>query len=212
MRALVKELRLEESVIFPGFLPSVNDVLLAADVAVQPSLSEGCGGTFEALLMERPTVGTRVGGIPDMVIDGVTGVLVNPGDPEDLARGICRLLRDPARARALGKAGRRHVLRTATLSKTVADLDALYRRLLGRRHPGYRGWVSVLRLPALALVGAYLVGRFKIVECYLHGQRTVHPGAAQDPGLPSEPPPPEQVPANGHARSTLSAPKAPRHA
>jgi glycosyltransferase involved in cell wall biosynthesis len=167
MKALVKELGLEESVIFTGFLPSVNDVLLASDVAVQPSLSEGCGGTFEALLLERPTVGTRIGGIPDMVIDGKTGVLVNPADPEDLARGICELLRDPERARAMGKAGREHVLRTATIDKTVADLDRLYRQWLfrgGKRRTGYRRWVTRLRLPLLKLVAYYLNVRFQVIE------------------------------------------------
>lgn len=167
MKALVKELGLEESVIFTGFRPTVNDVLLASDVAVQPSLSEGCGGTFESLLLERPTVGTRIGGIPDMVIDGVTGVLVNPADPVDLARGICDLLRDPERARAMGKAGRRHVLGTATLGRTISDLDRLYRQWLfpdGTRRPGYRWWVMWLRLPILHFLGIYLNWRLRVVE------------------------------------------------
>jgi glycosyltransferase involved in cell wall biosynthesis len=169
MRALVSGLGLEESVIFTGFRPTIDDVLAAADVAVQPSLTEGCGGTFEALLMERPTVGTRTGGIPDMVIDGETGVLVNPADPEDLARGICELLRDPERARALGRAGRQHVLGTATLSRTVADLDRLYRRGLfrgGKRRSGFQWWVTALRLPLLACTALQLNLRLVLVEYY----------------------------------------------
>ena len=184
LKALVRQLGLDASVIFTGYRPTVHDVLLAADVAVQPSLTEGCGGTFEALLMERPTVGTRVGGIPDMVIDGKTGVLVAPADPQDLARGICELLRDPVRARALGKAGRQHVLQTATLSKTVADLDALYRRVLavsGRR-ASYRLWMSVLRFPGLVGVAALLNLRLVAVEYYYlprwqRGWRPWHPAA-----------------------------------
>ena len=190
LKALVRQLGLDASVIFTGYRPTVHDVLLAADVAVQPSLTEGCGGTFEALLMERPTVGTRVGGIPDMVIDGKTGVLVAPADPQDLARGICELLRDPVRARALGKAGRQHVLQTATLSKTVADLDALYRRVLavsGRR-ASYRLWMSALRLPVIAAIGAYLVARFRLIEWFLNGKRVVHSGAASGSRPPSTDP------------------------
>jgi hypothetical protein len=184
LRALARDLGLEGSVVFAGYRPTVADVLLAADVAVQPSLSEGCGGTFEALLMERPTVGTRVGGIPDMVLDGETGVLVEPGDPEDLARGVLDLLRDPERARALGRAGRRHVLRTATLSRTVADLDALYRRLL--RAPwhkaGYRSWVTALRFPWLVGVAAMLNLRLVPIEYvyrprWQRGWRPWHPVA-----------------------------------
>ena len=167
MKALVQELGLEQRVIFTGFLPTVNDVLMAADVAVQPSTCEGCGGTFESLLMEAPTVGSRTGGIPDMVIDGKTGVLVTPDDPTDLARGICDLLRDPARARALGKAGRQHVLRTATLSKTAADLDRLYRQWLfkgGRRKMGHRPWVTRLRYPGMVLTWLYINTRLERIE------------------------------------------------
>ena len=167
LKDVVHQLGLDESVIFTGYRPSVNDILRAADVAVQPSLSEGCGGTFEALLLERPTVGTRVGGIPDMVIDGKTGVLVNPADPQDLARGICELLRDPGRARALGTAGRQHVLQTATLSKTVADLDRLYRQWLfpdGTRRTGYRRRLLRKRLLVLIALAIYLNLRLHIVE------------------------------------------------
>ncbi len=77
--------------------------------AVQPSLSENLGGTIESLLMECPTVATRVGGMTDSVVDGVTGVLVNPSDPESLASGILRLLRDRPSARRYGVAGRERI-------------------------------------------------------------------------------------------------------
>ncbi len=116
------------------------------DVCVQPSLNENLGGTIELLLMECPTVATRVGGLPDSVVDGVTGVLVSPGDPNDLARGILEMLRCPARARALAKAGRERMLTRFTLSKTAADLDKLYQRLAELRG-GYQS-LEFLRLVA----------------------------------------------------------------
>jgi glycosyltransferase involved in cell wall biosynthesis len=163
MKDLVEQLGLQERVIFAGARANIANIYQALDVAVHPSLTESCGGTVESLLMARPTVATRVGGMLDMVFDGQTGVLVNELDPVDLARGICELLRDPDRAGALGQAGRAHVLRTATLSKSVTDLDALYRDALfqnGHRRAGYRWWLSLSRLPPLAGVAAYLAGRY----------------------------------------------------
>jgi hypothetical protein len=77
------------------------------------------------------------------------------------------LLRDPARGHALARAGRAHALRIATLSKTVADLDALYRDALfrnGRRRAGYRWWVSLARLPVVIAVTFYLNGRYVVLE------------------------------------------------
>jgi glycosyltransferase involved in cell wall biosynthesis len=126
MQALVAELGLKESVVFTGLRNDVPQIYRDLDVSVQASLNENLGGTIESLLMQCPTVATRVGGLTDSIVDGVTGVLVSPADPADVARGILRLLRDPKRARALGEAGRRRMLARFTLSKTIADLHALY--------------------------------------------------------------------------------------
>jgi len=57
----------------------------------------------------KPVIATRVGGVPEVVIDGVTGLLTSPGDPVDLANGVCRLLENPTLAERLGKAGARNV-------------------------------------------------------------------------------------------------------
>jgi glycosyltransferase involved in cell wall biosynthesis len=126
MQALVAELGLQESVVFTGFRNDVPQIYRDLDVSVQASLNENLGGTIESLLMECPTVATRVGGLTDSVVDDVTGVLVAPVDPVDLARGILELLRNPLRARELGRAGRQRMLARFTLSKTIADLHALY--------------------------------------------------------------------------------------
>src|SRR5205814_808808 len=113
---------LQDNVIFTGFRSDVPQVYRDLDVSVQPSLNENLGGTIESLLMECPTVATRVGGLTESVVDGETGVSVNPGDPADLARGILSLLRDPQAARTLGKVGRARMLARFTLQRTVADL------------------------------------------------------------------------------------------
>lgn len=169
LKALVLSLGLQESIIFTGFRPDVNSILRELDVSVQPSLNENLGGTIESLLMECPLVATRVGGMVDSVRDGETGVLVEPADADDLARGILQLLRDPERARRLGRAGRKLMLERFTLSRTLHDLSELYHRLLhssGDVRRKYRLWVSCYRLIALVPISAYLALRL-VTEMYI---------------------------------------------
>jgi glycosyltransferase involved in cell wall biosynthesis len=116
-------------VFFPGHRNDIAEVLASFDVAVQCPLTETLGGTIEALLMERPTVGTRVGGIPESVRHEETGLLVPPADPAALAAAIERLLANRNEARRFGAAGRKLMLERFTLSRTGADLDALYKRI-----------------------------------------------------------------------------------
>lgn len=137
------------------------------NVAVQASLSENLGGTIEGLLMEVPMVVTRVGGMVDTVRDGETGILVDPDNPRDLARGILDLLRDPERARTLGRNGRRFMLERFSLERTVSELHALYGRLLADKSGRQRGYDSLVSLwrSALALpVGVYCMLRLELSE------------------------------------------------
>jgi glycosyltransferase involved in cell wall biosynthesis len=120
---------LRDRVIFAGRVEDVPSLLAAADVAVQCSLTENLGGTIEALLMERPVVATRVGGMPESVRDGETGLLVPPSDPAALAAAILRLLDNRGEAEKLGRAGRRLMLERFTATRTADDLDRIYRRL-----------------------------------------------------------------------------------
>lgn len=159
LRDLVARLGLQESVIFTGFRSDVNNILRELDVAVQPSLNENLGGTIETLLMECPIVVTKVGGMVDSVRHGETGILVEPANPDDLAEGILKLLRDPERARELARKGRKLMLERFTLSVTVRELSELYEKLLGRGGNAarkYRLWISICRLLVLAPVTAYL--------------------------------------------------------
>lgn len=117
---------LDRSVLFTGFRPDIPNVLAALDVSVQCSLNENLGGTIESLLMEVPTVATRVGGMPEAVVHEETGLLVPPADARALADGILRLLRHREQARRWARAGRRLMLERFTLARTVGDIDALY--------------------------------------------------------------------------------------
>jgi len=120
-----------DKVYFPGHRPDIQRVLASFDVAVQCALTEGLGGTIEALLMERPTVATSVGGMPEAVRHEETGLLVPPSDPASLAAAIERLLRDRALAGRLARTGRALMLERFTLSRTGSDLASLYQRVAG---------------------------------------------------------------------------------
>jgi glycosyltransferase involved in cell wall biosynthesis len=177
VKKLVRDLKLESSVIFTGYRKESNRVLRSVDVAVQASLNENLGGTLEALLMECPMVVTRVGGMVDAVRDGETGVVVEPSNPEDMARGILQLLRDPEKARALGRAGRQLMLERFTLSRAVNDLNELYRSQLARaekRRASYHPLVSLLRLCAFIPVLAYLSFRLYFLNIYLGSYFPIH--------------------------------------
>lgn len=97
LESLVGELRLEQRVVFAG--KRVHDdlpaLVKASDIFIRPSLSEGLGNSFlEAMAAEVPIIGTPVGGIPDFLTDGETGVFCRVRDPESIARAVERLSLD----------------------------------------------------------------------------------------------------------------------
>jgi len=115
----------------------VNAIQRRADVVVQNSLAEGFGLTVaEAMWKQRPVVGARVGGIQDQIVDGASGVLVDPRDGAELARAIDSIATDPARAAALGKAAcervRDHYLCVTRLAEYAARFAEVERALRPR--------------------------------------------------------------------------------
>ncbi len=120
-----------EKVFFVNHRHDLQRVLVSFDVAVQCALTECLGGTIEALLMERPTVATRVGGMPEAVRHEETGLLVPPADADALAAAIERLLSDRDEAQRLARAGRSLMLERFTLARTGSDLASLYARATG---------------------------------------------------------------------------------
>jgi glycosyltransferase involved in cell wall biosynthesis len=104
------------------------------DVVALASLNEGSPVVLiEALAAARPVVGTAVGGVPEVVLDGETGLTVPPSDPPALAEAILRLLNDRPLGERLGAAGRRHVYPRYDSSRLVEDMRNLYLRELAAR-------------------------------------------------------------------------------
>jgi glycosyltransferase involved in cell wall biosynthesis len=132
LRAEARRRRLGDHVLALGHREDIPRVLAASDLVVDASYAGlGITGSLrEALACERPVVGTAVAGMPELVIDGETGVLVPPRAPDALARAVLGIIADPARAAALARAGRKRVEAHFSLRAKVDATEALYRRLL----------------------------------------------------------------------------------
>jgi glycosyltransferase involved in cell wall biosynthesis len=126
-----KELGLESRAILTGFRTDTGRFLREFDVSVLPSLTEGLSNTvMESMAAGVPVVATRVGGTPEIVVDGVTGFLVEPRDVSGLANSIATLIEDRQFARRMGDAGRRHILEQFSIERAVGKLEDLYSGLL----------------------------------------------------------------------------------
>jgi glycosyltransferase involved in cell wall biosynthesis len=129
-----RSLRLGESLHFLGKREDIPEIMAALDVLAVPSLSEGFGRVaIEAMAAGKPVVGTRVGGIPEAVVHGETGLLVPPRDPVSLAGAMTWLLQHPERAGEMGEAGRERVRRLFSLDNTVRETERLLARVLAER-------------------------------------------------------------------------------
>lgn len=125
--ARARERGVADCVQFLGFRQDVPDLMAAADLFVLASVAEAFGLVLaEALYMGTPVLATRAGGIPEIVTDGVDGILVEPGLPDALAAGILDLIRHPDRRRALAAAGRERGLRDFSFERMMRRYEALY--------------------------------------------------------------------------------------
>jgi glycosyltransferase involved in cell wall biosynthesis len=114
-------------VVFAGYRDDVPSLLAGCDVFCLPSDVEGLPlVVLEAMAQGKPVVATAVGGTPELVLDGETGILVPPGDVAALTDALAALLADPERARRMGEAGRERVEREFSLAASTARVLALY--------------------------------------------------------------------------------------
>jgi len=155
LERMVDDLGLRPAVRFLGWRRDLPRVYADLDVVALASRNEGSPvALIEALAAARPVVATAVGGVPEVVVHGHTGLAVPPSDPSALAAAVLDLLRDRARAERLGAAGRQHVYPRYSSARLVADMRDLYFRELaarGRPVPGLAppGRATVRERPAI---------------------------------------------------------------
>jgi glycosyltransferase involved in cell wall biosynthesis len=127
LEAEAATLGIAERVVFTGRREDVPAVTAALDVAVLPSYREAQGlSVLEAMALGRPVVASNVGGIPEMIEDGVSGLLVPPNDPEALAGAIVRLLSDHPYADMIAKRGHDLAHDRFCIEKMVSSIESLY--------------------------------------------------------------------------------------
>jgi len=129
-----RRLGLGDRMIFTGYRGDIPAVMAGLDLVVNPSIDESaCYTMVEALLMRKGVVASDVGGLPDTVQHGETGLLVPPGDAGALAASVVELLADPERRQRMGQLGRERCLRTFDIKRTVFEVEETYRSALRQR-------------------------------------------------------------------------------
>ncbi len=136
MKALAASLGVAPAIRFAGFRTDVADLIDLFDLFVMSSREEGlCTSIMDAMAAGTPVVGTRAGGIPELVLDGETGLLAPVADPPGLAATILRALGDPALMTRCADAAGRRVRELFSADAMVEGTLAVYREILGRIRP-----------------------------------------------------------------------------
>jgi len=126
MEILARQLSLDESVRFLGARRDIPEVLALADVFVLTSHMEANPvSILEAMAVEKPVVATRVGSVPETVLEGKTGFLAAPGSAEEIASRMVELLQSPDAAAAMGRAGREEVIAHWSVERMVRGYEEL---------------------------------------------------------------------------------------
>jgi glycosyltransferase involved in cell wall biosynthesis len=134
LRALAKELEIEDAVHFLGYVAPVQKAIADAAAVVVPSMGEGFGMVaLEAMERARPVIAAEIGGLGELVQDGVTGLLVPPGEADPLVDAIVRLAGNLPRAREMGEAGRRRALEHFLQARCTDRTELLYEGALAAR-------------------------------------------------------------------------------
>ena len=133
LQEYVRKHYLENAVTFLGFRSDIPALLSQLDILVVPSLQEPFGKiVIEGMAMQKPVIASRVGGIPEIIVPGETGLLVPPGDAEALRQALETLLIRPDRCTAMGLAGRHRVETCFTSVRNVRQTEQIYEQLVNR--------------------------------------------------------------------------------
>jgi glycosyltransferase involved in cell wall biosynthesis len=150
-------LDLDDDVLFLGHRNDPYEILALMDVFVMPSMNEGIPMVLlEALALSRPVVASRVGGIPEVIEHGASGLLVDAGQHEALAHACITLLDDRERAERLGVAGRKRIEQEFSADTMTAKVAELYRALVWNEDAddwACRSWTDRAGAPPFCSVG-----------------------------------------------------------
>lgn len=131
LKNLVNELGLQERVIFTGYRTDIPDILAVSDLFVLPSLGDALPTVLiEALAAEKPIIATRVGGIPEIINDGINGLLVTPADPESLTKACLKYLRDVEFSRNIKAKGAEIAKERFDIRIQAKKLETIYNDLI----------------------------------------------------------------------------------
>jgi len=131
LKKLVKSLDLTNEVIFAGLSSDIEGILPMAELFILPSLWEGFpNALLEAMAAGKPVVATKVGGIPEIVVHGETGILIPPRDTDALAIAIIDLLQNRLKEKDMGEAGRIRAAKRFSIYKMIEKTENLYQELL----------------------------------------------------------------------------------
>jgi glycosyltransferase involved in cell wall biosynthesis len=122
---------------FVGFRRDLAEIFSVMDLMALPSLSEGLPNVvLEAFAASKPVVASNIGGVPELVEEGISGYLVPPGRPEPLAKAILKMLGDSEKMQSMGAAGYERVRREFTFEAQTEKLEAIYHQMInGFRAP-----------------------------------------------------------------------------
>lgn len=131
LRSRIASCGLGEHVLFAGPRTDASSIVASSDLVVLPSHEEGFPNSIlEGMAAGKAVVATNVGGIPEAVADGETGILVPPHNPAALARALLSLLQDPGRARSMGTSGRDRVAAMFPIDRMISGVERAYEALL----------------------------------------------------------------------------------
>jgi L-malate glycosyltransferase len=131
--AWAREHGVEDRIIFLGNVPDIESVIAACDIFMLPSQTESFGmAALEALASEVPVVSTRTGGLPEVIVDGEVGYLVEVGDIDALVDRAVRLLSDDPLRQKMGRAARAHALENFNVDSVVPRYLAFYDKVMGK--------------------------------------------------------------------------------
>jgi glycosyltransferase involved in cell wall biosynthesis len=127
LKSLAQQLNITEHIIFSGYRDDIPQIIEVIDIFTFPSFSESFGRSLlEAMAASKPIIASNVGGIPEIVVDGETGLLVPPSNSTELTAAISYLLEDDNLRKKMGRKGRKRVEELFTIEKNVKAIETLY--------------------------------------------------------------------------------------